>query len=96
MGKIKPSLTRIRYTDASDRETERVIWPLAAFFWGAAWTALAWCELREDFRSFRLERIAGHESLEDHYPDTPGKRLTDYFRWMEKTHAVPLSDFDPL
>lgn len=87
---------RIRYADASDRETERVIWPLAAFFWGTAWTALAWCELREDFRSFRFDRIAGLECLADHYPDTPGRRLTDYFRWMEKTHAVPLSDFDPL
>lgn len=87
---------RIRYADASGLETERVIWPLAAFFWGTAWTALAWCELRQDFRSFRLERIAGLESLADHYPDMPGRRLTDYFRWMENTHAVPLSDFDPL
>lgn len=87
---------RIRYVDASDRETERVVWPLAAFFWGAAWTALAWCELREDFRSFRLERITAFECLADRFPDSPGKRLTDYFRWMEKTHAVPLSDFDPL
>jgi predicted DNA-binding transcriptional regulator YafY len=87
---------RMRYADAAGRETERVIWPLGAFFWSAAWTALAWCELREDFRSFRLERIAGLECLADHYPDVPGRRLTDYFRWMEKTHAVPLSDFDPL
>ena len=87
---------RIRYADAAATETERVIWPLAAFFWGAAWTTLAWCELRQDFRSFRLERIAALECLEDHYPDLPGRRLTDYFRWMEKTHAVPLSDFDPL
>jgi predicted DNA-binding transcriptional regulator YafY len=87
---------RIRYADASDCETERVIWPLAAFFWGSAWTALAWCELREDFRSFRLERIAGLECLLDRYPDKPGRRLMDYFRWMEKIHAVPMSDFDPL
>lgn len=87
---------RIRYVDTSGLETARVIWPLAAFFWGSAWTALAWCELREDFRSFRLERMGGLECLADHYPDTPGRRLKDYFRWMEKTHAVPLSDFDPL
>ncbi len=81
---------RIRYADATARETERAIWPLAAFVWGAAWTNLAWCELREDFRSFQLERIAGLECLADHYPDSPRRRLTDYFRWMEKTHAVPL------
>jgi len=87
---------RIWYAAAVARETERTIWPLGAFFWGAAWTALAWCELRDDFRSFRLERITRLESLEERYPDAPGRRLTDYFRWMEKTHTVPLSDFDPL
>lgn len=87
---------RIRYADETGRKTERVIWPLAAFFWGAAWTVLAWCELREDFRSFRLERLAEFETLPGHYPDTSGRRLSDYFRWMEKTHAVPLADFDPL
>jgi predicted DNA-binding transcriptional regulator YafY len=87
---------RIRYADATARETERTIWPLGAFFWGASWTALAWCELREDFRSFRLERMTGLESLAERYPDSPGRRLTDYFRLMETTQAVPLSDFDPL
>jgi len=86
----------IRYTDAAGQETERVVWPLAAFFWGEAWTMLAWCELRADFRSFRVERAAKLECLPDEYPDTPGKRLMDYFRWMEKFHAVPLADFDPL
>jgi len=87
---------RLHYLDATGSETERVVWPLAAFFWGAAWTALAWCELREDFRSFRLERIAGWDTLDDRFPASPGRRLTDYFRWMEKAHAVPLTDFDPL
>lgn len=86
----------IQYTDAAGQATERVVWPLAAFFWGAAWTMLAWCELRADFRSFRMERIEKLEYLADEYPDSPGRRLMDYLRWMEKNHAVPLADFDPL
>lgn len=86
---------QVSYEDASAQSTERVIWPLGVFFWGNAWTVLSWCELRNDFRSFRTERIRRLEVLEDHYPDTPGRRLADYFRWMEKTHAVPMSDFDP-
>jgi predicted DNA-binding transcriptional regulator YafY len=87
---------RVRYADAAAQETERTIWPLGAFFWGSSWTVLAWCELREDFRSFRLERITRLENLAERYPASPGRQLTDYFRWMEKTHAVPMSDFDPL
>lgn len=86
---------QVGYEDAGARSTERVIWPLGVFFWGSAWTVLSWCELRNDFRSFRMERIRRLEILEVHYPDTPGRRLADYFRWMEKTHAVPMSDFDP-
>jgi predicted DNA-binding transcriptional regulator YafY len=87
---------RISYVDAGEQASERVIWPLGAFFWGAAWTALAWCELRDDFRSFRLERIGALDKLAETYPDLPGRRLTDYFRLMQNTHEVPMSDFDPL
>jgi hypothetical protein len=36
------------------------------------------------------------ECLADGYPDSPGRGLTDYFRWMEKTQAVPMAEFDPL
>lgn len=86
---------RICYADAKGQESERVIWPLGAFFWGRAWTIVAWCELRRDFRSFRIERVNRLEALEARYPDSPGRRLTDYFRWMERTQAVPTSDFDP-
>ncbi len=87
---------RIRYADATGQDTQRTIWPLGAFFWGSTWTVLAWCELREDFRSFRLERVRQLEPMADSYPDSPGRRLIDYFRWLEKTHAVPMSEFDPL
>jgi predicted DNA-binding transcriptional regulator YafY len=86
---------RISYEDLKARMSERVVWPLGAFFWGNAWTATCWCELRDDFRSFRMERIRKLEVLEERYPDSPGRRLADYFRWLEATHSVPMSDFDP-
>lgn len=86
---------RIGYEDSNARLSRRVIWPLGVFFWGNAWTATCWCELRNDFRSFRLERIRELEILEERYPDSPGRRLSDYFRWLEATHSVPMSDFDP-
>lgn len=86
---------QLAYRDAQGGETRRTVWPLGVFFWGSAWTVLAWCELRSDFRSFRLERIAAARRLDDRFDDVPGRRLADYFRSMQATYGVPLSDFDP-
>ncbi|MCB1626134.1 MAG: YafY family transcriptional regulator [Xanthomonadales bacterium] len=46
-----------RYRDVHDEPTERVLWPLGLFYWGGVWTLAAWCELRGDYRSFRLDRF---------------------------------------
>src|SRR5207248_2763175 len=62
---------------------EREVWPLALYFWGGAWTIGAWCEGRDDFRNFRVDRIAALEALERRYPDQPGRRLSDFLRAMQ-------------
>ena len=36
---------------------DRTVRPLGLYFWGKIWTLAAWCELRDDFRSFRVDRI---------------------------------------
>lgn len=48
---------KLHYTDASGRETARHVRPLGLVFWGKVWTFIAWCELRDDFRMFRVDRI---------------------------------------
>lgn len=52
--------TRIEmaYRDETGAETARVVRPLGLWFWGKVWTLVAWCELREDFRMFRVDRMA--------------------------------------
>jgi predicted DNA-binding transcriptional regulator YafY len=57
--------------------------PLGLYFWGEAWTLGAWCELRRDFRNFRLDRIGAVSVAEARFPDEPGKRLEDYVRRMQ-------------
>lgn len=62
MQQVRESILRkrcvlIKYQDQHDSETERCIRPLGLFFWGQVWTAVAWCELRNDFRQFRIDRI---------------------------------------
>ncbi len=53
--------------------------PLGAFFWGRSWTLAAWCELREDFRTFRLDRMGRIEARET-FEEEPGRGLRDYLR----------------
>jgi len=75
---------RLDYLDAGGKPSERDVWPLALYYWGRTWTIGAWCERREDFRNFRVDRIAGMEALSRRYPDEAGKRLADYIRAMQE------------
>ena len=64
--------------------SERVVRPLALYFWGGVWTLVAWCELRKDFRSFRVDRIADCRVLERTFEQRRGERLSDYLRKVQK------------
>lgn len=80
--------THLSYTDAEGDQTERVVRPLGLFFWGAWWSVEAWCELRNGFRSFRLDRIRALKVLDDRFVAEPGKSLEDFFAAMEaETHG---------
>ncbi len=69
----------LSYQDASNTATERIVWPLSLLYWGNSWMVGAWCELRQAFRSFRVDRISEAKALSTQFPDEPGKRLEDYF-----------------
>jgi predicted DNA-binding transcriptional regulator YafY len=69
----------VDYVDAEAKKTKRSIWPLALYFWGGIWLAAAWCEKREDFRSFRVDRFK-KISVGERYPDVKGRRLSDFVR----------------
>jgi predicted DNA-binding transcriptional regulator YafY len=75
---------RMDYRDSGGKASERDVWPLALYYWGRTWTIGAWCETRDDFRNFRVDRIAGLEALGRRYPDEEGKRLADYIRAMQE------------
>ncbi len=71
---------QLRYLDLKGRATERTVRPLGSFFWGQVWTLAAWCEHRQDFRSFRVDRIAGITVLDGRFRDEPGRSLADLLR----------------
>ena len=61
----------------------RTVRPLALAFWGRTWSLTAWCELRKDFRSFRLDRIKGLLVTDELFADEPGKTLPDFLEKMK-------------
>jgi predicted DNA-binding transcriptional regulator YafY len=75
------------YSDQNGAATRRVIRPLGLWFWGSVWTVVGWCELRDDFRMFRLDRIAGVTEGARFKPER-GRRLQDFYRQMEAQHGA--------
>jgi predicted DNA-binding transcriptional regulator YafY len=68
---------RFTYEKPGGEWTARTVRPLGIFFWGKTWTLAAWCELREDFRNFRLDRVSQATILELRFEEEPGKTLRD-------------------
>ncbi|WP_299963048.1 YafY family protein [uncultured Roseobacter sp.] len=69
---------RIVYTSKEARVTTRTIRPLHMEYWGRIWTITSWCELRDDFRVFRVDLIQSAEALPELFVDEPGKTLADF------------------
>jgi predicted DNA-binding transcriptional regulator YafY len=70
----------LNYRDLSEQATERTVRPLGCFYWGKVWTLAAWCEHRNDFRTFRVDRVTYVRRLEDRFRDEPGRTLADLAR----------------
>jgi len=79
---------RLQYVDLQDEASERTVRPLGCFFWGQVWTLAAWCELRQDFRSFRIDRLRAAEVLDEGFRDEPGRTLADLMRRHAPDGAV--------
>ncbi|SMH56760.1 helix-turn-helix transcriptional regulator [Mesorhizobium australicum] len=71
------------YRDEQGRPTQRDVRPLGLWFWGRVWTLVAWCELRDDFRAFRIDRVAGVTPTGRTFRHERGKTLADFYRRME-------------
>lgn len=58
---------RLNYLDEHGRETDRVVWPVVVGYYEATRMLAAWCELRQDFRRFRADRVKAAEFLDERH-----------------------------
>lgn len=56
----------IEYANAKGDFTERIIEPLKLFFQQSEWYLYAFCQLKQDFRIFKLKRIVCMKKLNQH------------------------------
>lgn len=69
---------RIAYRTDDGQPTERVIWPILLGYRDIGRILAAWCELRQDFRYFRTDRMTAAEMLADAVPE---RQLALRARW---------------
>lgn len=74
----------IGYIDADAEITDRIVWPVAIAVQDTTQLLAAWCELRADYRHFRLDRIRTLKVLDERMPR---RRAVMYREWQEREKA---------
>ena len=74
----------LTYRDEQERETGRTVWPFAVGYYETTRLIMAWCEMRQDFRSFRTDRVSGAVFTEDRYPDRPASLRARWRRHQQE------------
>ena len=78
----------LQYRTLEGEDSRRTVWPLAVGFFGSAQVLVAWCELRRDFRHFRIDRIAALEAG----GRMPERRAALLRRWRAETGVLATDD----
>jgi predicted DNA-binding transcriptional regulator YafY len=79
----------LRYRDEDGHETARTIWPVAIGYLDTVRLLIAWCELRNDFRHFRTDRVVTADFLGERYPERPA---TLRHKWRQMLGAEQARD----
>ena len=77
------NVVQFGYQREDGMRSERAVEPLGLFCWGRTWTLAGWCELRNDFRHFRVDRINALVLTERKFEEVAGRSLSDFFRAVE-------------
>lgn len=72
---------RIRYRAEAGEVTERTVWPVILGYDETRCLLIAWCELRQEFRHFRTDRILGLDVLDERYAVRRSELRKRWERW---------------
>lgn len=89
MGDIRTAISGqrkvwIAYHSLKNERSQRTVLPLALSAFGSIWVMTAWCETRNDFRDFRLDRVEDWKVLPDRFVAAPHQTFEVYLQGLEK------------
>ena len=93
------TILRFSYTRLADDATQaemRTVRPLALTFWSGVWTLAAWCETRNDFRTFRIDRIEELDETGIVFKPRRGQRLEDLMKKVRADDRAYLTPSPPV
>ena len=77
------NIVEFSYIREDGKKSTRRVRPLCLAFFGPVWLLAGWCEMRNDFRNFRLDRIQDMRITDERFRDEKGKRLSDFKQQIE-------------
>lgn len=80
---------RFQYRDLQEKTSQRTVRPLIMAFYGPVWLLATWCEQRDAFRVFRLDRMSALEVLDERFRSEAGKTAFDF---LKQDKGVPSLD----
>jgi predicted DNA-binding transcriptional regulator YafY len=97
MARLRPAINnsvkiKMEYKRGDGAISRRTLRPLCLAFIAPHWLLTGWCELRRDFRNFRLDRIISLETLTTRFREEPGKSLEDFLQTHTREKNGPDND----
>ncbi|WP_240503720.1 MULTISPECIES: helix-turn-helix transcriptional regulator [Pseudoalteromonas] len=77
----------LQYQDANEAHSQRIIEPLGMVYWGGKWTLVAYCQLRNDYREFRLDRMLHLSATTTAFATCGNKNLEHYVALVRAKYA---------
>jgi predicted DNA-binding transcriptional regulator YafY len=79
---------RFAYTDIRGAASERTVEPQGVVHTGSRWYLVAWDRARDDWRTFRIDRIAAPLEIGGHFAPRPGPDGGDLKAFVSRSLAV--------
>jgi predicted DNA-binding transcriptional regulator YafY len=79
---------RLDYSDGAGAVSARVIWPVTVGYRETVRMIIAWCELREAFRTFRTDRVVGAAFLEERHGKRPAVLRGEWVKFRDAEIAA--------
>jgi predicted DNA-binding transcriptional regulator YafY len=80
---------QLAYTSLDGKPSQRAVHPLGLYFWSGVWTLVAWCNLREDFRVFRIDLIEACTATGRSFIPRRGQSLDDFLKQVKNKPSEP-------